>query len=178
MSCSNQTPDTSCGPISDTLVVTIIFLLAGIVINIVMVLGVVWKRCYLFIPWLFYQFSLSLILIIGPFLLLYINVPDWNRYEKRNGVLNDYPERWQKLIMIIPNVFGILCLYILCHGMLVMEEVGKKEEKKVKPKEEEKPPPVYGGPNITVYTHAVPTAPPPAPTPQPEPSAPVKIIDA
>ena len=174
LSCQNQTTETSCGHIIDTLVFAIIFLLAGIVINILMVLAVVWKRSYLIIPWLVYQLSLSLIMIVGPFLLLYILVPDWNRYEKRNEVLNDYPERWQKLVMIIPNGFGILFLYILCHGGLVMQELGKKEAKKVQPKKEELKHPIYGAPNITVYTHAAPFAVPSVPTP--EPSAPPKVI--
>lgn len=175
LSCSNKTANATCGAMSDALVFSIGYLLGGIVINLFMAASVVWNRGLFFVPWLIYQLCLSTILIIGPFLVLYYNVPDWNRYEKRNGIVNDYPERWQKLIMIIPNLFGILCLYIWVHGILVFEELTKKEEPQVEPKEEPKPP-IYGGPQITVYTTS-PIAPLHSTTPLPEPSAPPKIID-
>lgn len=140
-------------------------------------------------PWLFYQLVLSVIFIFGPFLLLYINVPDWNRLENRNGVIKDYPERWQKLVMIVPTVFGILSLYVLIHGKLAMEEIREEKRKKKTDPEKmdtKKQQPVYGAPNITVITAPSPAhyrervseeRKPSEPPPLPEPSAPPKVID-
>ena len=176
ISCSNGTLNDSCGPYSDVLVFSISYLLGGICINILMVAGVVWNRGFFVIPWMIYQLSLSLMLILGPFFVLYYNVPDWNRYEIRNGVVNDYPERWQNMTMIAPNLSGILCLYILCHGILVFQEMTKKEQPKVEPKEPK--PSIYGGPQITVYaTHPDPRQSVISTTNLTEPSAPPKIIE-
>ena len=178
LSCPNKTANATCGPMRDVLIFSVCYLLFGILANILMAAAVVWNRSLFCIPWLVYQLIMSLMLIIGPFVLLYYNVPDWNRYEKRNGIVADYPERWQNLVMIVPNLFGILCLYIFCHGMLVMEEMKPKEDPKVepeKPKEEPKPS-IYGAPNIIVYAGS---AMPPSPekSPLPEPSIPPKIVD-
>ena len=142
-----------------------------------MAAAVVWNRSLLCIPWMIYQFIMSLTLIIGPFVLLYYNVPDWNRYEKRNGIVADYPERGQNLAMIVPNLFGILCLYVFCHGMLVMEEMKPKpkvEPEKEKPKEEEPKTSIYGAPQITVYAGS---PMPPSPAKSPIPTAPPKVVD-
>ena len=76
--------------------------------NIMMIVGIVWSQKLFCIPWMVYQASMSFNLILGPFLLLYYNVPNMNRYEIRNGVVDDYPERWQIVTMIVPNLLGIL----------------------------------------------------------------------
>ena len=178
LSCPNKTANATCGPMRDVLIFSVCYLLLGILVNILMAAAVVWNRSFFCIPWLVYQLIMSFMLIIGPFILLYYNVPDWNRVEKRNGIVADYPERWQNLVMIVPNLFGILCLYIFCHGMLVMEEMKPKEEPKVEPKKEEPKeepkPSIYGAPQITVYAGP---AIPPSPAKSPLPSAPPKVVD-
>ena len=131
MSCPQQASNVTCGPIKDLFVISVGYHLVGVVMNIMMIVGIVWSQRLFCIPWLGYQASMSFVLILGPFLLLYYNVPNMNRYEIRNGVVDDYPERWQIVTMIVPNLLGILCLYIFCHGALVVGELGAKT---VKPK--------------------------------------------
>ena len=185
LSCPNQALNTTCGPMKDLLVFSVCYHLVGVVINVLMIAGIIWDKRTICIPWLVYQISMCLILIVGPFLLLYYNVPDWNRYEIRNGIVNDYPERWQPVAMIVPNLLGILCLYIFCHGMLVFGDLGPKPVDPDPPKEEPKPS-VFGG-NVFVINAAGTPVPPDspekkssvgsAPIVQVLPSAPPKEVD-
>ena len=178
----------TCGPMKDLLVFSVCYHLVGVVINVLMIAGIVWDKKPMCIPWLVYQLTMSLILILGPFLLLYYNVPDWNRYEIRNGIVDDYPERWQKITMIVPNLLGILCLYIFCHRALVYEDLGPKP---VEPEPEPEPPKeetneIKNGGNVFVINCGPTPVPPESPkkasvvtVPEVQlvPSAPPKIVD-
>ena len=185
LSCPNQALNVTCGPMKDLLVFSVCYHLIGVVFNVLMIAGITWEKRAFCIPWLVYQISMSLILIMGPFLLLYYNVPDMNRYEIRNGIVDDYPERWQKVTMIVPNLLGILCLYIFCHGALVFGDLGPKPVEPEEPKKEEPKPPNYGG-NVFVINTAHTPVPPESPkkasvisVPEVQlvPSAPAKIVD-
>ena len=158
LSCPQQASNVTCGPMKDLFVISVGYHLVGVVMNIMMIVGIVWAQKLFCIPWLGYQATMSFILILGPFLLLYYNVPNMNRYEIRNGVVDDYPERWQTVTMIVPNLLGILCLYIFCHGALVVGELGAKT---VKPKA--KTSDVSNARNVFVINTGQPSEPPGTP---------------
>ena len=188
LSCPKQALNVTCEPMKDLLIFSVCYHLVGVVINVVMITGIIWDKTMFCIPWLVYQITMSLILILGPFLLLYYNVPDMNRNEIRNGIVDDYPERWQKITMIVPNLLGIVCLYIFCHGALVVGDLGPEpEEPEPEPEPpKEEPKEIQNGGNVFVINCGPSPVPPDSPkkasvvtVPEVQliPSAPPKVVD-
>ncbi len=153
------------------LIVIVLTLLAGIVINMLMVWGIHTMFPWLLLPWLIYYVPVIIIYFIAPVIGIYsANYIDLDDFEATRGAV---------FLALFPILFGLLNIYFWLVIYRLFEDLDKAFLAKLKPK------PAAGGPiTITVQGGAYPPPPPPSSyTPQPtvvkSPATPppAKVVD-